>query len=102
MPNAIPVTILTGFLGAGKTTLVNRILTGNNGRRHAVIVNEFGEIGIDRSFPGRASCSSARSQVLGKVADGPPQFAPAHGAPTAAVRAARRDSGAEDQTRPAA
>ena len=42
-----PVTVLTGYLGAGKTTLLNRILTEDHGRRYAVIVNEFGEIGID-------------------------------------------------------
>jgi G3E family GTPase len=43
----IPVTVLTGYLGAGKTTLVNRILSRAGGRRWAVIVNEIGEIGID-------------------------------------------------------
>ena len=43
----VPVTVLTGYLGAGKTTLVNRILSEDHGRRYAVIVNEFGEIGID-------------------------------------------------------
>jgi G3E family GTPase len=43
----IPVTVLTGYLGAGKTTLLNRILGEDHGRRYAVIVNEFGEIGID-------------------------------------------------------
>jgi G3E family GTPase len=43
----IPVTIVTGFLGSGKTTLINHILEGQHGRKVAVIVNEFGEIGID-------------------------------------------------------
>ena len=46
----IPVTVLTGYLGAGKTTLLNRILSENHGRRYAVIVNEFGEIGIDNAL----------------------------------------------------
>ncbi len=46
----IPVTVLTGYLGAGKTTLLNRILSEDHGRRYAVIVNEFGEIGIDHEL----------------------------------------------------
>ena len=46
----IPVTVLTGYLGAGKTTLLNRILTENHGRRIAVIVNEFGDVGIDHQL----------------------------------------------------
>jgi len=46
----IPVTVLTGYLGAGKTTLLNRILTESHGKRYAVIVNEFGEIGIDNDL----------------------------------------------------
>jgi G3E family GTPase len=46
----IPVTVLTGYLGAGKTTLLNRILSEDHGRRYAVIVNEFGEIGIDNEL----------------------------------------------------
>ncbi|TCU18222.1 CobW family GTP-binding protein [Rhizobium sullae] len=45
-----PVTVLTGYLGAGKTTLLNRILTENHGKKYAVIVNEFGEVGIDNDL----------------------------------------------------
>ena len=43
----IPVTVISGFLGAGKTTLVRHLLQNNQGRRIAVLVNEFGEVGID-------------------------------------------------------
>jgi G3E family GTPase len=46
----IPVTVLTGYLGAGKTTLLNRILSEPHGHKFAVIVNEFGEIGIDNDL----------------------------------------------------
>ena len=46
----IPVTVLTGYLGAGKTTLLNRILCEPHGKKYAVIVNEFGEIGIDNEL----------------------------------------------------
>src|SRR5580658_3157596 len=46
----IPVTVLTGYLGAGKTTLLNRILSEPHGKKYAVIVNEFGEIGIDNDI----------------------------------------------------
>jgi G3E family GTPase len=46
----IPVTVLTGYLGAGKTTLLNRILSEPHGKKFAVIVNEFGEIGIDNEL----------------------------------------------------
>ena len=46
----IPVTVLTGYLGAGKTTLLNRILSEPHGKKYAVVVNEFGEIGIDNDL----------------------------------------------------
>lgn len=71
----IPVTILTGFLGAGKTTLLNRILTGDHGKRIAVVVNEFGDIGLDDRFIARKEddiveltngcvCCSARNDTV--------------------------------------
>ena len=46
-PSQIPVPVLTGYLGAGKTTLLNRILSENHGKKYAVIINEFGELGVD-------------------------------------------------------
>src|SRR2546425_3914684 len=50
MSDKVPVTVLTGYLGAGKTTLLNRILSEPHGQKYAVIVNEFGEIGIDNEL----------------------------------------------------
>ncbi len=50
MLDSVPVTVLTGYLGAGKTTLLNRILTYEHGKKVAVIVNEFGEVGIDNQL----------------------------------------------------
>src|SRR5579864_3672898 len=46
----IPATVITGFLGAGKTSLVRHLLARAQGRRLAVVVNEFGELGIDREL----------------------------------------------------
>ncbi|MDB5370361.1 MAG: cobalamin biosynthesis protein CobW [Roseomonas sp.] len=50
MSDTIPVTVLTGYLGAGKTTLLNRILTEHHGKKYAVIINEFGELGVDNDL----------------------------------------------------
>ena len=49
-PDQVPVTVLTGYLGAGKTTLLNRILTENHGKKFAVVINEFGELGVDNDL----------------------------------------------------
>ncbi len=46
----VPVTVLTGYLGAGKTTLLNRLLTEQHGRKYAVVINEFGELGVDNDL----------------------------------------------------
>lgn len=54
--NRVPVTIVTGFLGAGKTTLVNHILSSKGRKRVAVVENEFGEINIDNSLGKHLSC----------------------------------------------
>ncbi len=56
----IPVTVITGFLGSGKTTLVNHILKEQHGRKIAVIVNEFGEIGID----GQLTIADDQEQIV--------------------------------------
>lgn len=77
-PGVVPLTLLTGFLGAGKTTLVNRVLQGHAGERVAVLVNDFGALNIDRSLVrGEAEgvfslengciCCSLRDDLVGAV-----------------------------------
>jgi G3E family GTPase len=63
-PQSIPITIITGFLGSGKTTLVNRILTGDHGRRILVIENELGAISIDHALIDEAKQASAPAGVV--------------------------------------
>src|SRR5271168_2124952 len=50
MSDKVPVTVLTGYLGAGKTTLLNRILSEKHGGKYAVVINEFGELGVDNEL----------------------------------------------------
>ena len=47
MPAKIPATVVTGFLGAGKTTLIRHIIENANGKRIALVINEFGDLGVD-------------------------------------------------------
>src|ERR1700720_2517912 len=82
----VPCTIVTGFLGAGKTTLIRHVLSNADGRRLAVIVNEFGDVGIDGDILkgcGNAACPEdnivelANGCLCCTVAD---EFVPALGA----------------------
>lgn len=59
----IPITVITGFLGAGKTTIVRNLLTQAGGRRITVIVNEFGEMGIDGEII-RSSCGCEEGEIV--------------------------------------
>ena len=60
----IPITIVTGFLGVGKTTLVHNMLKNANGKRIAVLVNEFGEVDIDGELIGAAGCEEDECNLI--------------------------------------
>ena len=57
----IPVTVITGFLGAGKTTLIRHLMANPQGKRLAVLVNEFGALGVDGAI--LKSCADANCQI---------------------------------------
>ena len=63
----LPVTIVTGFLGAGKTTLLRHLLSHAGGRRIAVIVNEFGELGIDGAILKQCSIGCSEEEAEGRI-----------------------------------
>lgn len=66
----VPCTIVTGFLGAGKTTLVRHVLANAKGRRLAVIVNEFGDIGIDGEILKSCGVESCAEEAIVELANG--------------------------------
>src|SRR5690606_31779029 len=70
MTDRIPVTIVTGFLGAGKTTLVRHLLAHAKGRRIALIINEFGELGVDREVLLGCGDETCRAEDMIELSNG--------------------------------
>ena len=68
--NKIPVTVITGFLGAGKTTLVRHLLAHAQGRRIALIINEFGDLGVDREVIAAGGHESCREEDMIELSNG--------------------------------
>ena len=66
----IPVTIVTGFLGAGKTTLIRHVLTHAQGRRHALVINEFGDVGVDGEILRSCGVESCPEDKIVELANG--------------------------------
>ena len=70
MPEKIPATVITGFLGAGKTTLVRNLLSKANGRRIALIVNEFGDVGVDKGVLSDCGDEACNADDVVELANG--------------------------------
>ena len=68
--NKIPVTVITGFLGAGKTTLVRHLLGHAKGKRIALIINEFGDLGVDREVIAAAGHDNCREEDMIELSNG--------------------------------
>ena len=69
-PARIPATVITGFLGAGKTTLIRNIIMQANGKRLALIVNEFGDIGMDGDMLQECGADSCSAEDIIELANG--------------------------------
>src|SRR5919205_1066599 len=113
----IPCTIVTGFLGAGKTTLVRHLLENAGGRRIAVLVNEFGDLGFDGSFiegcgiegctkedivelPNGCLCCTVADDAVIAVVDGPAVASGAFAEDPEALEAQRRADSSVDHENP--
>ncbi|HEY9348939.1 MAG TPA: cobalamin biosynthesis protein CobW [Inquilinus sp.] len=70
MPAKIPATVVTGFLGAGKTTLIRHLLQTANGRRLALIINEFGDVGVDGDLLRSCGDATCREEDVVELANG--------------------------------
>lgn len=68
--NRIPVTIITGFLGAGKTTLIRHLLGHARGRRIALVINEFGDLGVDREVLAACGEATCRAEDMIELSNG--------------------------------
>ncbi|MDX2265790.1 MAG: cobalamin biosynthesis protein CobW [Hyphomicrobiales bacterium] len=69
-PSRIPATVITGFLGAGKTTLIRHLLQNAGGRRIALIINEFGDVGVDRGLLTDCGDEACRPEDIVELANG--------------------------------
>ena len=70
MSKRIPATVVTGFLGAGKTSLLRHLLENGQGRRLAVVINEFGDLGIDREIVTGCGIATCREEDIVELANG--------------------------------
>ena len=69
-PAKVPVTIVTGFLGAGKTTLIRNVLENAGGRRLALVINEFGDVGVDGEILRSCGIESCPEENIVELANG--------------------------------
>ena len=70
MPTKIPATVITGFLGAGKTTMIRHLLANAKGKRIALVINEFGDLGVDRGILEGCGDAACRDSDMIELANG--------------------------------